>query len=111
MKKILLVLLALSFTSYFHQIHTFDEVWQASLKTVDDIGFKIENLDRNAGFIGAENGCQLCPLRLLIMVTELKGRIYMDYIVLQKKHEDNIYDDEKKTIRRFMTAMNRNLNP
>ena len=111
MKKILLVLLAFTFTSYLHQVHTYDEVWQASLKTVDDIGFKIDSLDRNAGFIGAANGCQVCPLRLLIMVTEFKGRVYMDYKVLQKKSEDNIFYDEKKTIRKFMTAMTRNLNP
>ncbi|NIM91160.1 MAG: hypothetical protein GTO17_09455 [Candidatus Aminicenantes bacterium] len=111
MKKILMVLVAFSFTSYFHQIHTFDEVWQASIKTVDEIGFKIENLDRNAGFIGAENGCLGCPLRLLIMVTEFKGRVYMDYKVLQKKPENDPSEEDKETIRKFIMAMNRNLNP
>jgi len=111
MKKILLVLLALVFTSYLHQVHTYDEVWQASLKTVDDLGFKIDNLNRNAGFIGAENGCQECPLRLLIMVTELRGRVYVDYKVLQKEQDKDMSGQEKKTRRKFMTAMTMNLNP
>ena len=124
MKKFLLVLLALALVSCIRQtIHTetrfldsytFDEVWRASIRAVNDIGFTVDSVDIEAGFIGAESGSHIgqeVPPRLSIFVTEIRGRVYVDCKVLQKEQFIDIFGHGERTIRRFMIAMNRNLNP
>ena len=120
----LLVLLALALVSCINQTinmesrfldnYDFDEVWRASIRAVDDIGFTIDSLDLETGFIGAESGThigQKVPPRLAIFVTEIRGRVYVDCKVLQKEQFFDIFGHGERTIRRFMIALNRNLNP
>lgn len=122
MKKILLVLLALALVSCIRQTinmesrfldnYNFDEVWRASIRAVDDIGFTIDSLDFETGFIGAESGRhigQKVPPRLAIFVTEIRGKVYVDCKVLQKEQFFDIFGHGERTIRRFMTALNMNL--
>ena len=122
MKKMLLVLLALALVSCIRQTinmesrfldnYDFDEVWRASIRAVDDIGFTIDSIDLETGFIGAESGRhigQKVPPRLAIFVTEFRGRVYVDCKVLQKEQFFDIFGHGERTIRRFMTALNMNL--
>ena len=126
MKKFLLVLLlallVLLFLSCTKQIinqdmtfldnHTFDEVWEASIKAVNDIDFTIDSVDKAAGFISAESGMRAfesSPPRLSIMIKEMDGKIRVDCKVLQKEHID-LAGHGRKTVRNFMTALNMNLN-
>jgi hypothetical protein len=122
MKKMLLVLLALALVSCINQTinmesrfldnYDFDEVWRASIRAVDDIGFTIDSIDLETGFIGAESGRhigQKVPPRLAIFVTEIRGRVYVDCKVLQKEQFFDIFGHGERTIRRFMTALNMNL--
>jgi hypothetical protein len=122
MKMILLVLLALALVSCINQTinmesrfldnYDFDEVWRASIRAVDDIGFTIDSIDLETGFIGAESGThigQKVPPRLAIFVTEIRGRVYVDCKVLQKEQFFDIFGHGERTIRRFMTALNINL--
>jgi len=122
MKKLLLVLLAFALVSCIRQTinvesrfldnYTFDEVWRASIRAVDDIGFTIDSLDLETGFIGAESGRhigQKAPPRLAIFINEFRGRVYVDCKVLQKEQFFDIFGHGEKTIRRFMTALNMNL--
>lgn len=127
MKKILLVMLVILLflalvscikqtvktESIFLDDYTFDEVWTASLRAVNDIDFTIDSLDKDAGFIGAESGPppgQDFPPRLSIMITETRGRVYVNCKVLVKEFID-VFGHGRKTVRRFMTALNRNLGP
>jgi len=118
----LLVLLALALVSCINQTinmesrfldnYDFDEVWRASIRAVDDIGFTIDSIDLETGFIGAESGRhigQKVPPRLAIFVTEFRGRVYVDCKVLQKEQFFDIFGHGERTIRRFMTALNMNL--
>lgn len=122
MKKLLLVLLAFALVSCIRQTinvesrfldnYTFDEVWRASIMAVDDIGFTIDSLDLETGFIGAESGRhigQQAPPRLAIFINEFRGRVYVDCKVLQKEQFFDIFGHGERTIRRFMTALNMNL--
>jgi len=124
MKKFLLVLLALAFISCIHQTvktestfldqYTYEEVWRASIRAVNDIGFTVDSLDKESGFIGAESGKHIgqdAPPRLSIMITEESGRVYVDCKVLQKEQFIDVFGHGKRTIRNFMTALNINLNP
>lgn len=123
MKKLLMILLVLALVCCVNQTvrtgatflddHTFDEVWAASIKAVNDIDFTIDSVDIEAGFIGAESGRHIgqdAPPRLSIMITEARGRVYVDCKVLQKEQYIDIFGHGKKTIRKFMTALNMNLN-
>lgn len=123
MKKFLLVFLALALVSCIRQTvntqstfldhHDFDEVWRASIRAVNDIGFTVDSMDKAAGFIGAESGTHIgqdVPPRLSIMITEIRGRVYVDCKVLQKEQFVDVFGHGKRTIRRFMTALNLNLN-
>jgi len=122
MKKFFLVLLALALVACIRQTintetrfldnYTFDDVWRASIRAVDDIGFTIDSIDLETGFIGAESGRhigQKVPPRLAIFVTEIRGRVYVDCKVLQKEQFFDIFGHGERTIRRFMTALNMNL--
>jgi hypothetical protein len=122
MKKFLLASLVLTFLSCTQQIvnqdmtfldnHGFDEVWEASLKAVNDIDFTIDSVDKTAGFISAESGMRVfesSPPRLSIFIKEMNGKVRVDCRVLQKEHID-LGGHGKKTVRDFMTALNMNLN-
>jgi hypothetical protein len=122
MKKLLLASLVLAFLSCTQQIvnqdttfldnHGFDEVWEASLKAVNDIDFTIDSVDKDAGFISAESGMRVfesSPPRLSIFIKEMNGKVRVDCRVLQKEHID-LGGHGKKTVRNFMTALNMNLN-
>lgn len=122
MKKLLLASLFLVSLSCTQQIinhdmtfldnHGFDEVWEASIKAVNDIDFTIDSVDKAAGFIAAESGMRVfesSPPRLSIMIKEMNGKIRVDCRVLQKEHID-LGGHGKKTVRDFMTALNMNLN-
>lgn len=123
MKKFLLVLMALAFVSCIKQTvktestfldnYCFEEVWTASIRAVNDIDFTIDSLDKDTGFIGAESGRHIgqdAPPRLSIMITEASGRVYVDCKVLQKEEYIDVFGHGKRTIRKFMTALNMNLN-
>jgi hypothetical protein len=122
MKKILVVLLALAMVSCIRQTintesrfldsYAFDDVWQASIRAVNDIGFTIDSLDIKAGFIGAESGTHIgqeVPPRLSIFISEVRGRVYVDCKVLQKEQFIDIFGHGERTVRRFMAALNMNL--
>ena len=122
MKKILVVLLALAMVSCIRQTintesrfldhYTFEDVWRASIRAVNDIGFTIDSLDIEAGFIGAESGSHIgqeVPPRLSIFISEVRGRVYVDCKVLQKEQFIDIFGHGERTVRKFMTALNMNL--
>lgn len=122
MKKFWLILLVFAFASCAEQIinrdmtfldnHTFDEVWEASIKAVDDIEFTIDSLDKETGFISAESGRRVFesnPPRVSIIITDMNGKVSVDCKVLQKEYID-LGGHGKKTVRNFMTALNTNLN-
>ena len=122
MKKIFVVFLALALVSCVQQTinmesrfldnYTFDEVWRASISAVNDIGFTIDSLDIEAGFIGAESGTHIlqeAPPRLSIFITESSGRVFVDCKVLQKEQFIDLFGHGERTIRKFMTALNMNL--
>lgn len=122
MKKFLLASLVLAFLSCTQQIinqdmtfldnHGFDEVWEASLRAVNDIDFTIDSVDKAAGFISAESGMRVfesSPPRLSIFIKEMNGKVRVDCRVLQKEHID-LGGHGKKTVRDFMAALNMNLN-
>jgi len=97
----------------FLDSYSFDEVWIASVRAVNDIGFTVDSLDKDAGFIGAESGTHIgqdVPPRLSIMITEVRGRVYVDCKVLQKEQYIDIFGHGQRTIRKFMEALNMNLN-
>ena len=115
----LLVLIFLSCTKQiinqdmtFLDNHSFDEVWEASLKAVNDIDFTIDSVDKTTGFISAESGMRVfesSPPRLSIMIKEMNGKVRVNCRVLQKEHID-LAGHGRKTVRNFMTALNMNLN-
>jgi hypothetical protein len=126
MKKILLVafvaILVLFLVSCIRQTvktesrflddHTFEEVWRASIRAVNDIDFTIDSMDKAAGFIGAESGTHIgqeVPPRLSIMITESRGRVYVNCRVLHKEEYIDLFGHGRRTVRKFMAALNRNL--
>lgn len=123
MKKILLVLLIIASVACIKQTinqdvtfvenHSFEEVWRASIKTVNDIAFTVDSTDKEAGFIAAESGkhiLQNAPPRLAIMIKEVDGKVMVECKVLQKEQYIDIIGHGRKTIRKFMVALNLNLN-
>jgi len=100
-------------TGYWRN-RTFDEVWEASIAAVNDIEFTVDSLDREAGFIGAESGRYVlggdAPPRLSILIREFGGRVSVDCKVLQKEQIVDIFGIGRKIVRRFMIALNQNLN-
>ena len=118
-----MILLSLALTSCIHQNvktestylddYSFDEVWSAAIRAVNEIDFTIDSLDKDAGFIGAESGTHIgqeVPPRMSIMITEEKGRVFIDCKVLQKEQFFDILGHGQRTIQKFMTALNANLN-
>ncbi len=124
MKKIWLILMVLALVSCviqtikqeetFLENHNFEEVWSASIKAINDIEFTTDSMDKEAGFIGAERGrkafVEKAPTRIAVMIKEIGGKVYVDCKVLQKNQFIDIGGVGKKTIRKFMIALNQNLN-
>lgn len=122
MKKLCLLLLIFACVCCTQQIinrdttfldnHTFDEVWNASIKAVDDIDFTIDSVDKSAGFIAAESGPRVfedVPPRLSILIEEVDGKVRIDCKVLQKEYID-IAGHGRRTVKNFLAALNMNLN-
>jgi hypothetical protein len=123
MKKLLLALLILACVSCLNQTvnvettflknRTFDEVWEASIKAVNDIEFTIDSIDKEAGFIGAERGRHVlggdAPPRMSVLVKENDRSVSVDCKVLQKEQFIDVLGMGKKIIREFMIALNQNL--
>jgi hypothetical protein len=124
MKKLLLAILILACVSCLNQTvntettflkgRTFDEVWEASIKAVNDIEFTIDSIDKEAGFIGAERGTHPlggdAPPRISIIVKESDRDVSVDCRVLQKEQFIDVLGMGKKIVREFMMALNQNLN-
>jgi len=99
--------------SLFLEGHSFNRVWRASLHAVSDIGFTVDSLDRDAGFIGAESGTHIgqeVPPRLSILLTESRGRVEVDCKMLQKEQFVDLFGHGPRVIRDFMSALNTRLN-
>ena len=97
----------------FVENHTFEEVWSASIKAVNDIEFTLDSTDKEAGFIAAERGkhiLQNAPPRLAIMIKEIENKVMIECKILQKEQYIDIIGHGRKTIRNFMVALNLNLN-
>ena len=122
MKKLLALLIVLPFLSCTEQIinqdstfldsHTFNEVWEASIRAVKDIDFTIDSMDKETGFISAESGKRIFesePPRISIMIKKMDSKVSVDCRVLQKEFID-LAGHGKRTVRDFMTALNMNLN-
>ncbi len=123
MKKFWLILVVLVLVSCVKQTikqettflenHTFEDVWSASIKAVNDIRFIVDSVDKEAGFISAERGRHVfekAPPRLSVMIKEVGGKVYVDCKVLQKEQYVDIGGVGKKAVRNFMIALNQNLN-
>jgi len=124
MKKFWLILVVLVLVSCVKQTikqeatflenHTFDEVWNASIKAINDIEFTVDSMDKEAGFIAAERGrkafVENAPPRLSVMIKEVGGKVYVDCKVLQKNQYIDLGGTGRKTVRNFMIALNQNLN-
>ncbi len=122
MKKWLILLLILTagacirqtvhHTSTFIDGHSYQAVWAASIRSVHDIAFTVDSMDRGAGFISAESGTHILqdePPRLSILISQSHGRIAVECRVLQKEFVD-VLGHGKRTIKHFMQALNNNLN-
>lgn len=99
-------------STYIKQ-HSFDEVWNASIKAVNDIDFTVDSVDKDAGFIAAESGrhvLQEAPPRLSIMIKDWGDAVSVDCKLLQKDQIVDLFSIGKKIVRRFMVALNMNLN-
>jgi hypothetical protein len=123
MKKFWVILLVLVFISCvkqpikqeatFLENYTFEEVWNASIKAIDDIEFIVDSVDKNAGFIAAERGrhfFEKSPPRLSVMIKEVGGKVYVDCKALKKEQYIDLGGTAKKAVRNFMIALNQNLN-
>ncbi len=100
-------------TSTYLDGHSFEEVWGASIKAVYDISFTIDSLDQEAGFISAESGThvlQEVPPRLTVLITNRRGKVFVECRLLQKEQFIDILGHGKRTTRKFLTALNVNLN-
>jgi hypothetical protein len=97
----------------FLENYTFEEVWIASIKAIEDIEFIVDSVDKNAGFIAVERGRQFfekSPPRLSVMIKEVGGKVYVDCKALKKEQYIDIGGTAKKAVRKFMIALNQNLN-
>lgn len=123
MKKILVILMMLAaaacirqtvyHTSTYLDGHSFEEVWGASIKAVYDISFTVYSMDHEAGFLSAESGTHIgqeVPPRLTVMITDIRGKVFVECRLLQKEQFFDILGHGKRTTRQFLTALNVNLN-
>ncbi len=122
MKKLWLILLVLVLVACVKQTikqeatflenHTIEDVWNASIKAINDIEFVVDSMDKDAGFISAERGRHLfekSPPRLSLMIKEIGGKVYVDCRVLKKEQYIDIGGTGRKAVRMFMIALNQNL--
>lgn len=123
MKKYLVAVMILACLSCINQTvetestfldgHTYEEVWKASIKAVNDIDFTIDGMDRETGFIGAESGPHMLggdgPMRLSIMINEYGERVCLDFRVVQEETPIDLFGIGKKIVREFLIALNQNL--
>ena len=94
------------------QDYSFDEVWEASIRAVNDIGFTIDSVDKETGFISAESGrhvLQQAPPRMSIMITSSNGKVYVDCKLLQKEQFFDLFGIGRDTVRKFRNALYSNL--
>jgi hypothetical protein len=94
------------------QDYSFDEVWAASISAINDIGYTIDSVDKETGFISAESGphvFQHAPPRMSIMITSSNGKVYVDCKLLQKEQFFDLFGIGRKTVRKFMNALYSNL--
>jgi len=124
MKKYLLAVMILACLSCINQTiktesmfldgYTYEEVWEASIRAVNNIDFTIDSMDIEAGFIGAESGSHILggkgPTRLSIMIREDGEHVSLDCRVLLKEQFIDPFGVGKKIVRDFMMALNQNLN-
>ncbi len=123
MKKFWLILVVLVLVSCVKQTikqeatflenHNFEEVWSASIKAINDIKFVVDSMDKDAGFIAADRVRHLfekAPPRLSVMIKEVGGKVYVDCKVLKKDQFVDLGGTGTKTVRKFMIALNQNLN-
>jgi hypothetical protein len=99
--------------SNFIDNHSFDEVWDATIKSIYDIKFTVDSMDRESGFISALRGkdvLQHAPPRLSIMISDLEGKVFVDCKVLQQDQFVDLFGHGNRTIRSLFTALNENLN-
>jgi hypothetical protein len=122
-RKLLIVFLLISATACVQQTvhqrstfldnHSFDAVWDATLKAVYDIKFTVDSVDRESGFISALRGqdvLQHAPPRLSILISDMDGKVLVDCKVLQQEQYIDILGHGKRTIRNLINALNANLN-
>ena len=123
MKKILVILMMLASAACIRQTvhhtatyldgHSFEEVWDASVKAVYDISFTVDSMDHETGFISAESGTHILqevPPRFTVMITNIRGKVFVECRLLQKEQFLDILGHGKRTTRRFLRALNLNLN-
>jgi hypothetical protein len=124
MRKFLAVAMILAFISCINQTvktestflegRSYEEVWEASIRAVNDIDFTIDSMDKLSGFIGAESGQHIlggdAPPRLSIMIKEYGESVNVDCRVLQKEQFVDLFGVGKKIVRDFWMALNQNLN-
>lgn len=97
----------------FFEHHSYIDVWRESIHSVNDIGFTVHSLDKDAGFIGAESGPQIGqdhPPRLSILISQKRGRIYVGCKVLHIEEFVDIFGHGRRTIANFMMALHTRLN-
>jgi hypothetical protein len=97
----------------FYEDFHYEDVWSAAIHSIDDIDFTIYSMDRASGFIGAESGKHIgqdAPPHLSIIISEDRGRIYVDCKVLQKEQYIDVFGHGRRIVRNFMAALNQNLN-
>ena len=123
MKKYLLAIMILACFSCINQTintessflegYTYEDVWEASIKAVNDIDFTIDGMDKEAGFIGAESGPHILggdgPMRLSIMIKKYGQHVGLDLRVLQEEQPIDLFGIGKKIVRDFYMALNQNL--
>jgi len=123
MRKFLAAVMILAFISCINQTvktestflegRSYEEVWEASIRAVNDIDFTIDSMDKMSGFIGAESGQHIlggdAPPRLSIMIKEYGESVNVDCRVLQKEQFVDLFGVGNKIVRDFWMALNQNL--
>ncbi len=98
--------------SEFYENYSFDEVWVASLRAIQDIGFTIKNTERDSGLIYAEGGRNVITQneapQLNIMIIDTGGKVHVDCRAVQPSQIVD-YGAGKKNINNFLIALNKRL--
>lgn len=97
----------------FIERHSYESVFQASIRAVEDIGFTIHSMDRDTGFIGAESGPFIgddMPPRLSILISQERERVFVDCKLLRPDEFVDIFGHGRRTVNDFLLALNIQLN-